>query len=84
MSRTDPEIDLKSSEIHRIGQFLFDRKRLQLQNPNGERVALRSQSAQVLAQLLKNPGSIVSKDTLAQSVWADTFVCKPSRSRAIW
>ncbi|MDU8928984.1 winged helix-turn-helix domain-containing protein [Alisedimentitalea sp. MJ-SS2] len=83
MSRTDPEKTLKSSEIFRVGDFLFDPKRLQLQNLDHEREALRSQSAQVLAELLKDPGVVVSKDALVQSVWADTFVTDDSLVQCI-
>jgi len=83
MSRTEPEIVPKDSEIYRLGDFIFEMKANQLRSIDGTRVALRSQSTQVLARLLRQCGKVVSKDALAETVWQDTFVTDDSLVQCI-
>lgn len=83
MSRTEPEIDPKESEIFRLGDFVFYKNINQLRGADGARVPLRSQSTQVLALLLRHRGEVVSKDALAEAVWQDTFVTDDSLVQCI-
>ncbi|WP_171177770.1 winged helix-turn-helix domain-containing tetratricopeptide repeat protein [Ruegeria sp. HKCCD8929] len=83
MSRNGDEIDTNSSEIVRIGDFTLSLENLEIQSVTGQTVDLRSQSADVLAVLVQHAGEIVSKDTLIDRVWADTFVTDDSLVQCI-
>jgi TolB-like protein/DNA-binding winged helix-turn-helix (wHTH) protein len=83
MSRTAPEIDLKSAETITFRGFVFPTKSKQLRTVEGNAVNLRSQSAEVLSVLAARPGEIVSKDALMQAVWPDTFVTDDSLTQCI-
>lgn len=83
MSRKAPEIDPKSAETITFRGFVFLTKSNQLQTVEGQKVDLRSQSAEVLSVLAARPGDIVSKDTLMQAVWPDTFVTDDSLTQCI-
>ncbi len=83
MSRTESEIPTKETEIFQLGVFRLDIKSQLLQDVNGDRVALRSQSLQVLIELVKHRGEVVSKDTLSETVWQDTFVTDDSLVQCI-
>src|SRR3990170_4843069 len=83
MSRTAPEIDLKSAETITFGGFVFLAKSRELRTVEGKAVDLRSQSAEVLSALAARPGEIVSKDALMQAVWPDTFVTDDSLTQCI-
>ncbi len=83
MSRTEPEILTKESEIFQLGTFRLDIEKQLLQDVNGDRVALRSQSLQVLIELVKHRGEVVSKDTLSETIWQDTFVTDDSLVQCI-
>ncbi|WP_300513959.1 winged helix-turn-helix domain-containing protein [Aliiroseovarius sp.] len=78
MSRNISEIQPKPDEIFRIGEFTFSLKTFELVDVTGNAIALRSQSADVLAQLALHSGELVSKDALIESVWTDTFVTDDS------
>jgi len=80
MSRTAPEIDLKSAETITLRGFFFLTKSREVRTAEGKAVNLRSQSAEVLAA---RPGEIVSKDALMQAVWPDTFVTDDSLTQCI-
>jgi len=80
MSRTAPEIDLKSAETITFRGFFFLTKSREVRTAEGKAVNLRSQSAEVLAA---RPGEIVSKDALMQAVWPDTFVTDDSLTQCI-
>lgn len=54
--------------VCRFGPFVFDQNLLTLLK-EGQRVSLRPKAALILAQLLRQPGEIVSKNELAQTVW---------------
>jgi TolB-like protein/DNA-binding winged helix-turn-helix (wHTH) protein/Tfp pilus assembly protein PilF len=63
-----------SPDIVRFGTFELDCSSGELRN-GGKRVALQSQPAQVLRQLVSNPGRVVTREELRRAVWADdTFV----------
>lgn len=83
MSRTAPEIDLKSAETITFRGFVFLTKSKELRTVEGKAVSLRSQSAEVLSVLAARPGEIVSKDALMQAVWPDTFVTDDSLTQCI-
>jgi TolB-like protein/DNA-binding winged helix-turn-helix (wHTH) protein len=78
MSRTDAEINLKSSEIFQLGDFTFSLKTKELKNRTGKSVGLRSQSADVLVHLCEKAGQVVGKESLIEDVWPDTFVTDDS------
>ena len=83
MSRKAPEIDLKSAETVTFRGFVFRANCKELRTVEGKAVNLRSQSAEVLSVLAARPGEIVSKDTLMQAVWPDTFVTDDSLAQCI-
>jgi len=83
MSRVEPEIGTKSPEIIPLHGYLFSTKCKELQSLDGQTVALRSQSAEVLATLAARAGEIVSKDEIIAAVWADTFVTDDSLVQCI-
>ncbi len=83
MSRTPAEIDPKSSEILGLGACRYDLKTKELQDADGNSVPLRSQSAEVLDYLARHLGEVVSKETLIESLWADTFVTDDSLVQCI-
>ena len=83
MSRTDAEKEPKSDEIVNLGGFRFYVETKELQSLSGENVPLRSQSAEVLAQLAAQPGKLVSKEELIDSVWGETFVTDDSLVQCI-
>ncbi|MER8640141.1 winged helix-turn-helix domain-containing protein [Mesorhizobium sp. M1365] len=83
MSRTAPEIDLKSAETITFRGFAFLTKSKELRTVEGKAVNLRSQSAEVLSVLAARPGEIVSKDALMLAVWPDTFVTDDSLTQCI-
>lgn len=51
---------MKSDETVRLGQLLFDPRERELMNADGQLVELRRQSLEVLAELARNPGRILS------------------------
>ncbi len=83
MSRTTPEIDLKSAEMLTFRGFVFLTKSKELRTVTGKAVNLRSQSAEVLSVLASHAGEIVSKDALIQAIWPDTFVTEDSLTQCI-
>ena len=53
----------------RIGSFVFDTERLVLMEEGGQPVSLKRQSAAVLALLVKNANSVVTRDEIKNHVW---------------
>ena len=53
----------------RIGSFVFDIERLVLMEEGGKPVSLKRQSAAVLALLVKNANSVVTRDEIKNHVW---------------
>ena len=65
---------MAAQEVVRFGTFELDPSSGELRR-QGQRVALQSQPAQVLALLVRSPGQIVTREELRRAVWAaDTFV----------
>ena len=64
----NPEIDPKS-EILVIGQSRYDTGSGALTGQDGNPIRLRRQSSEVLAVLAANPGEVVSRDRLIETVW---------------
>jgi len=83
LSRNGPEIAAKSHETLSIGDFRFDTAFPQLTNASGEPVDLRSQSLQVLHLLANQPGRVVTKESLIETVWGETFVTDDSLVQCI-
>ncbi len=83
MSRNRTEIDLKNTEIVRIGSMAFDLASRELRDQQGNPVTLRSQSAEVLAHLARHSGKVVAKGDLFAAVWPDTFVTDDSLVQCI-
>jgi DNA-binding winged helix-turn-helix (wHTH) protein/TolB-like protein/Flp pilus assembly protein TadD len=50
---------------------------------HGERVALEPKNLSVLLQLVSHAGHLVEKNTLLETIWADTFVEENTLARAI-
>lgn len=61
-----------------IGAFSFDAESEELIAPDGTDVPLRPQTARVLGILAEHNGELVTKDTLMNAVWADTYVTDDS------
>lgn len=83
MSRNQAETEPKNPETVRIGTMVFDLTARELRDPRGNRVDLRSQSAEVLAHLARHPGKLVAKADLIAAVWPDTFVTDDSLVQCI-
>lgn len=83
MSRKAPEIDPKSAAVVTFRGFVFLTRSSQLRTAEGKAIDLRSQSTEVLSLLATRPGEIVSKETLMQAVWPDTFVTDDSLTQCI-
>ncbi len=83
MSGNFSEKEAKSAETFRLGKFEFSLKTNELRDASGTIVHLRSQSAEVLARLLRRNGEVVSKAALFESVWAGSFVTDDSLVQCI-
>lgn len=83
LSRNDPEKRTKFSERFRLGACTFSMKTQELLDASGNAVHLRSQSAEVLAYLLRQHGGIVSKADLFRTVWAGAHVTDDSLVQCI-
>jgi Tol biopolymer transport system component/DNA-binding winged helix-turn-helix (wHTH) protein len=63
-------LETKSLEF---GDFLLDLKEKVLLR-NGERLAINPKTFQLLAALVEDPGHLVEKERLIQTLWPDSFV----------
>ncbi|MAS04067.1 MAG: hypothetical protein CL534_05160 [Ahrensia sp.] len=72
-----------SRSVTAVGPYRFDRDANELTDDEGRSTALRPQTATVLAVLLDNAGSVVTKDRLMKTVWPDTFVTDDSLVQCI-
>lgn len=65
---------MSAQRVVRFGVFEFDVTSGELRK-EGRRVGLQSQPAQILAQLVSNPGCVMTREELRRTVWPeDTFV----------
>jgi len=83
MSGNYPEKKAKLSETFRLGEFTFSLKSNELRDAANTIVRLRSQSADVLAHLVRRHGEVVSKAELFESVWAGASVTDDSLVQCI-
>ena len=67
-----PEGD-RQNRRYRFGSFVVDERRCALQR-NGEDLPLRPKSWEVLRELVRHPGELVTKQTLLETVWRDRIV----------
>lgn len=65
-----------------FGDYRFDRAN-QILSRNGEELPLPPRALGVLSRLLDEPGSVVSKQTLLESVWNGAYVTETSLSEAV-
>ena len=72
-----------SRSVTAVGPYRFDRDANELTDDEGRSTALRPQTGTVLAVLLDNAGSVVTKDHLMKTVWPDTFVTDDSLVQCI-
>lgn len=82
-SRNEPEIAAKSHLGLPLGEFTFDPLQSALTNVSGVPVDLRSQSLEVLRLLAEQAGKVVTKASLIDTVWGDTFVTDDSLVQCI-
>lgn len=83
LSRNGPEIETKSHQPILLGEFCFDIALPELSSASGEPVNLRSQSLEVLRLLADQAGKVVTKDSLIEAVWGETFVTDDSLVQCI-
>lgn len=83
MSRNSAEETTNFSETFRLGSFVFNLRAKGLQDSDGAAVRLRSQSADVLAHLLRHNGQVVSKTMLFDAVWDGATVTDDSLVQCI-
>ncbi len=84
MSQTNSETALNSSpKIVRLGEHYFTSSDNVLKNEADELVPLRSQTTDVLKCLVENAGSLVTKESLYETVWADSVVTDDSLVQCI-
>ena len=61
-------------QVHRFGAFELDLRARELRK-RGVRIKLQDKPLQILALLLENPGSVVTREELRKHLWpAATFV----------
>ena len=72
-----------SRSVTAVGPYRFDRDANELTDDEGRSTVLRPQTGTVLAVLLDNAGSVVTKDRLMKTVWPDTFVTDDSLVQCI-
>ena len=70
-------------EMLRFGNVALDVERALLRDSNGAEVALRPKSLDLLLQLARNPGRILSRDELFEAVWPDVTVTDDSIAQCV-
>ena len=78
-----PPHDTGTSQRLVLGEFVLDIGRGELLNARGELAGLRRQALDVLLQLGRRAGEVVSKDELMQRVWPNVVVGEGSLTQAI-
>lgn len=73
----------KNNENHYIGEAYYNAELEVLRDAEGRVVDLRPQTLQVLSMLLAAGGALVTKETIMQAVWRDTFVTDDSLVQCI-
>lgn len=72
-----------SKDLYGFGDFLFDAEQGILRHQN-ERISLPPKVFQVLRVLLEHKGEVVSKASLMEAVWPDSFVEESSLTQSIF
>ena len=67
----------------RVGQWLVQPQLNLIQGP-GEETSVEPKAMEVLVCLAKQPGEVVAKERLMQTVWTDTFVTDEVLTNSIW
>ena len=67
---------------YRFGDFVLDEGRCALQR-NGEDLPLRRKSWEVLRELLKHPGELLTKEALLDAVWRDRVVTEAVVAKSV-
>ena len=70
-------------EMLRFGDVALDVERGLLRDSNGAEVALRPKSLDLLLELARNPGRILSRDELFDAVWPDVTVTEDSIAQCV-
>lgn len=83
MSRNEAEITTKSREPLLLGDRWFDPENLELRDAEGNAIALRRQSADVLGYLAARAGEIVAKEELVSAIWKEVAVTDDSLVQCI-
>jgi TolB-like protein/DNA-binding winged helix-turn-helix (wHTH) protein len=83
MSRNQSEIWTKSQGVLPLGAFSFDLEQRELRDAEGQPVALRRQSADVLTDLARHPERTISKGALIEAVCGATAVTDDSLVQCI-
>ena len=70
-------------EMLRFGDVVLDVDRGLLRDSKGAEVALRPKSLDLLLELARNPGRILSRDELFDAVWPDVTVTEDSIAQCV-
>jgi TolB-like protein len=70
-------------EMLRFGNVVLDVDRALLRDSRGAEVALRPKSLDLLLELARNPGRILSRDELFEAVWPDVTVTEDSIAQCV-
>jgi TolB-like protein len=82
MPRNLTDLRSRMSEGHRFDRFIVDLRSACLRR-DGIVVPLRPKSFDVLVHLVRNPGRLVTKDELIDSVWRNVIVTENSLAQCI-
>jgi TolB-like protein len=67
----------------RFGNVVLDVDRAVLRDSNGAEIALRPKSLDLLLTLARNPGRVMSRDELFESVWPDVTVTEDNIGQCV-
>ena len=67
----------------RFGNVVLDVDRAALRDSNGAEIALRPKSLDLLLTLARNPGRVMSRDELFESVWPDVTVTEDNIGQCV-
>src|ERR1700683_5607300 len=76
-------LEWTSMEMLRFGNVALDVDRALLRDSKGIEVALRPKSLDLLLELARNPGRILSRDELFDAVWPDVTVTEDSIAQCV-
>jgi TolB-like protein len=76
-------LEWTSMEMLRFGNVALDVDRALLRDSKGAEVALRPKSLDLLLELARNPGRIISRDELFDAVWPNVTVTEDSIAQCV-